>query len=268
MVLADSRIKELIDSGVLENANLNNVGPVSYDLTTRAFYTNVGEQSSVTLMPGDSVYVASKEIIHLPHNLVARVLLKNSRMRQGLTLDAPLYFPGHATVVYFRVTNISSNELTLGTSRDIAQLTFEDVEGEVEKPYEGTFSDEFEFKGLAGYKDVYAGEIHQIEQQKEEIAAIEKRMYANVLALMAIFAAIFSLVNVNMQTLTANSAIAMVIVVNLATVGSFAFLAGIIAFILRQEKKSSWLFLWFIAAVLVAVAIVVAGTMVGAVNAA
>lgn len=101
MVLADSRIKELIYSGVLDNADLSKVGPVSYDLTTRAFYTNDGEQASVTLLPGDSVYVASKEAIHLPDNLVARVLLKNSRMRQGLSLDAPLYFPGHSTVGFF-----------------------------------------------------------------------------------------------------------------------------------------------------------------------
>lgn len=268
MVLADSRIKELIDSGVLDGAVAGKVGPVSYDLTTRAFYTNSGEQTSVNLMPGDSVYVASKETIHLPSNLVARVLLKNSRMRQGLTLDAPLYFPGHATVVYFRVTNISSNELTLGLAHGIAQLTFEDVEGVVEKPYEGAFSDEFEFKGLASYKDVYSGEIRQIEKQKDEIAGIEKRMYANVLALMAIFAAIFSLVNINMQTLAANSAPAMVVVVNLATVGSFAFLAGIIAFIVRQGKKSAWISLWVIAAILVIAAIAVAVITVGASQAA
>lgn len=166
------------------------------------------------------------------------------------------------------MTNISSNELTLGLSRDIAQLTFEDVAGTVDNPYEGAFSDEFEFKGLASYMDLYAGEIRHMEKQKDEIVGIEKRMYGNVLALMAIFAAIFSLVNINMQMLAVNSAIAMVIVVNLVTVGSFAFLAGIISFILRQEKKSAWLFLWLIAAALIAVAIVVAGTMVGAVNAA
>lgn len=258
MVLADSRIKELIDSGVLEHASEEKVGPVSYDLTTRAFYTSDGEQASVALMPGDSVYVASKEAIHLPNNLVARVLLKNSRMRQGLTLDAPLYFPGHATVVYYRVTNISSNEITLGLSRGIAQLTFEDVGGTVEKPYDGAYANEFEFKGLAGYKDVYSDEIRQMKKQKDEIAGIEKRMYANVLALMAIFAAIFSLVNINMQTLAAYSAPAMVVIVNLATVGSFAFLAGVIAFIVRQERKSAWVVLWVVAALFVAAAIAVA----------
>lgn len=258
MVLADSRIKELIDSGVLDHAAFDKVGPVSYDLSTDGFYTRDGKVLHVALKPGDSVFVATREVIHLPDNFVARVLIKNSRLRQGLTLDAPLYFPGHETVVYFRVTNISSDEISLSTSRSIAQLTFEEVEGDVEHPYDGAFSNEFEFRGLADYQDIYASEIRRIEKEKDEIKEVEKRMYGNVLALMAIFAAIFSLVNVNMQLLAANSLPVMVVVVNLATVGSFAFLAGIIAFVLRQEKRSAWLGLWGIAALLLVGAIAIA----------
>lgn len=34
MLLSDEKIKALIKSGALENANEGNVGPVSYDLTT------------------------------------------------------------------------------------------------------------------------------------------------------------------------------------------------------------------------------------------
>ena len=49
---------------------------------------------------------STSELIHLPSTLVARVMLRNSRIRQGLSLDAPLYFPGHSTRVFFRVTNI------------------------------------------------------------------------------------------------------------------------------------------------------------------
>lgn len=83
-------------------------------------------------------------------------------------------------------------------------------------------------------------------------------MYGNVLALMAIFAAIFSLVNINMQMLAAGSLAVMVVVVNLATIGSFAFLAGIIALVLRQDKRSVWPVLWGAAAVLVIVAAAIA----------
>lgn len=101
-------------------------------------------------------------------------------------------------MVFFRVTNVSSDEISLSPARPIAQLTFEEVSGEVERPYHGAFSNEFEFKGFAGYKDIYAAETRRIEEKKDEVAGIEKRMYGNVLALMAIFAAIFSLVNINM----------------------------------------------------------------------
>ena len=118
-------------------------------------------------MPGDSVFVATKESIHLPKNLVARVLIKNSRLRQGFTLDAPLYFPGHETVVYFRVTNVSSDEISLSPARPIAQLTFEEVSGEVEHPYQGAFSNEFEFKGLAA---AVAADLAQTNGDLEPLA--------------------------------------------------------------------------------------------------
>lgn len=36
---------------------------------------------------------STSELIHLPSTLVARVMLRNFRIRQGLSLDAPLYFP-------------------------------------------------------------------------------------------------------------------------------------------------------------------------------
>ena len=45
--------------------------------------------------------------------------------------------------------------------------------------------------------------------------------------------------NINVQLLMANESAVMVIVANLVTVGSFAFLAGVIAFVLRQEKKTA-----------------------------
>ena len=39
MLLSDSKIRELISSGVLTETRSENLGPVSYDLTTRAFHT-------------------------------------------------------------------------------------------------------------------------------------------------------------------------------------------------------------------------------------
>lgn len=192
-MLSDTKIKELIASKVLDNADESHLGPVSYDLQVDAFYSEDGKIDSVTLMPSDSVFVASVESIHLPNNLSARVGLRNSRIRQGLTLDAPVYFPGHNTVVYFRVTNVSSEAIRLDTSKGIAQIYFEEVSGEVEKPYEGAFSAEFNYRGLANYSAVYADDIKKFKEKKSEIEGIESRIYSNVLTLFTVFAAIFTL---------------------------------------------------------------------------
>ena len=123
-----AKIRELISSGVLTETRSENLGPVSYDLTTRAFHTRERQSlEKVTLSPGDSTYVSTVEVIKLPENIAARVLLRNSRIRQGLSLDAPLYFPGHHTRVFFRVTNMSSDQITLSTSDGIAQLVLKQL---------------------------------------------------------------------------------------------------------------------------------------------
>lgn len=161
MPLSDEKIKALVKSGVLKNATDDRIGPVSYDLRTDCFYIDESKCLSVRLAPGDSAYVAAKESVSLPNDLTARVILRNSRMRQGLTLDAPLYFPGHATVLYFRVTNISGDIIALSTSSDIAQVIFEWVDGTVEHPYEGAFAGEFDYRGMGTYSDVYRADMER-----------------------------------------------------------------------------------------------------------
>ena len=148
MYLSDTKIQELIDSKVLLNADASNIGQVTYDLRTDGFYINENKQSEVELGPGDSTFVSCVECIALPNDLTASVLLRNSRIRQGLSLDAPLYFPGHGTRLFYRVTNVSGNTITLDKSKGIAQVAFQHVDGMVANPYHGAFSDELNFNGL------------------------------------------------------------------------------------------------------------------------
>lgn len=160
MLLNDGRIRKLISIGVLDTAGREKpIGPLSYDLTTRAFYDTDGEHDKYTLNPGESVFVGSDEIISLPDNLAGRVLLKNSRIREGLSMDAPLYFPGHKTRVYFRVTNVTANRISLDTAHDLASIAFEELSAPAEAPYRGAFVDEFDFRHMASYKEIYEAEI-------------------------------------------------------------------------------------------------------------
>ena len=179
--------------------------PVSYDLSVEAFYTTEGKSPPALLNPGESVFVASREIIRLHNNLTAKAPLKNSRIRQVLSLKAPLYLSCHETVVYFRITNVSANIIEFDTSLGIARIIFEPIEGTVERPYNGTFDKEFIFRGMVDYNDIYKRAIRKIDTKTTEILGIEKRMHANVPTLLVIFAAIFSLVNINIQALSASS---------------------------------------------------------------
>ena len=249
MLLSDAKIRELINNNVLQNANEHNIGPVSYDLTTKSFHSKDSEKSYANLMPGDSIFVSSEEVIDLPSDLAARVSLRNSRIRQGLTLDAPLYFPGHKTRVFFRVTNISSDEIKLNTTKGIAQLSFETISGTVEKPYHGAFSDEFDYSGMGNYTDIYKSEMEEIDRREDSLKKMESRIYERVIALFAIFAAIFTLVNINAGSLIGNASGITIATVNLSIIGGFSALVGLIAIALKAEGIASKIILFAIAIV-------------------
>lgn len=249
MLLSDAKIRELINNNALQNANEHNIGPVSYDLTTKSFHSKDSEKSYADLMPGDSIFVSSEEVIDLPSDLAARVSLRNSRIRQGLTLDAPLYFPGHKTRVFFRVTNISSDEIKLNTTKGIAQLSFETISGTVEKPYHGAFSDEFDYSGMGNYTDIYKSEMEEIDRREDSLKKMESRIYERVIALFAIFAAIFTLVNINAGSLIGNASGITIATVNLSIIGGFSALVGLIAIALKAEGIASKIILFAIAIV-------------------
>lgn len=232
MLASKQTIQKLIESGVIEGAKAESVGPVSYDLTTKAFFIDADSYSkgveSTVLKPGDSTFVASEEVISLPADYACRVLLKNSRIRQGLRLDAPLYFPGHKTRVYFRVTNVSSAEIALTKDPGLAQITFEQLDAATELTYQGTFNDEISFRGMGDYESLYEKDIKKIQKTTEDFGEIEKRIYGKVMAIMAIIAAVFTLVNVNIK-LASDADVLRIVAINLATVGSFSLLAGLIS---------------------------------------
>jgi|GEM_PF-395437 len=236
MILSDGSIKRLIDEGVLADAEYGAIGPVSYDLRTASFNRDGSSMDEVSLMPGDSVFVSSVESIHLPNDIAARVMLRNSRIRQGLTLDAPLYFPGHETTIFFRVTNVSASEIHLDTKKGIAQVSFETVDHSVDMPYSGTFNKEFDFRNLADYTDVYSSELREIEDKKDEIKGLETRIYGNVMALLAVIAAVFTLVNVNAGIVSGGVDASDVVVSNLMVVGGFSILSFIIKDVIANKS--------------------------------
>ena len=253
-MLADKDLQQLILSNVLTEADPQRVGPVSYDLRNYSFYSDGEERKSIVLGPGESVFVGSVEGISLPKDMTAEVRLKNSRIRQGLALAAPLYFPGHTTRVFFRVTNITADEIALETGHDIAQIMFYRLDRPADVEYSGTFDNEFDFIGLGTYRDVYGSETRKIKRESENLANMEQRIYGNVIAIMGVFIAIFSLANLDLSWLAAQVSVSNLIVLNLSIVGGMAALVGLIAALLGTRGHRA--VPWILAAVSFATAIV------------
>lgn len=236
MILADKQIMERKDE-LISPFDSSRVQNICYDLTTARFQSSPEDVTdSRTLAPGDSVFVTTHEKIKLPNNMIGVVNLRNSRIRQGLELSAPVYQPGHETLVFFRITNISHKAILLDCKTGIASIMFIELSEDVDKPYTGTFQKEFDFKGMGAYTTSLSKQMTNIEEKVNDIKSIEKDIYGNILALMAIFVAIFSLVNVNVSLVAQSVTEKMLLTLNFATVTSVGFLIAVINTVLPSGK--------------------------------
>ena len=127
MILVDKEIKQRGKDIVIEGYDENNVNSVSYDVTLECIITNDAEKESYILQPGETIFVRTKEMIHMPDDLMGRIGEKNSKMRLGIQVSGPHYFPGHKTYMFLRVSNISPNRIKLDKGDKIAQIFFEQL---------------------------------------------------------------------------------------------------------------------------------------------
>lgn len=228
MFLADKQIKE-IGPKVITPFDESKVGAISYDLTAKSFYSDVDRgENEYTLEPFCSVFVESEEEITLPNNMLGMINLRNSRLRQGLSLESPVYQPGHKTPVFFRVTNTTASRITLKKGDGLASIMISVLSSDVEIPYSGTFQNESQYKGMGDYHDVYSKSIKNFDKKFEDVKNVEKSIYSNVLAIMAIFVAAFSILNVNVTLCQSAIPIENLVIFNLCTIGAIAFLVAMI----------------------------------------
>lgn len=250
MILVDKDILNLVHSKklIVQNFNKNNLGGVSYDLTLdKIVGLGDNETDQVTeyeLSPGEAVFIKTQEMLHIPEKILGRIAQKNSRMRMGLYVDGPHYHPGHKTFAYLRVQNLSSNCITIKRDDKIAQIFFEELNGVPNQLYGETndaFADEIDFKGLSSYKSEYKKHIKKIEKVKENIEEKETQIYANVLTLMGIIAAVFSLVTINFEAFSnATIDLKFILLMNLSLVFSISVFFGLLYIITRKHK--GWVF--------------------------
>lgn len=247
MIYVDNMIRTFLTNGSVRDTeqtaifcgDTSCVTNIGYDLRVGAFYADGKKSDAYALEPGDSVIAESVEIIHFDNDTCGKLNIKNSRLRMGLMIDSPVYQPGHTTRIYFRITNLSNDTVNLTSGSSYTMLMFEQLSQTPDEPYKGTFSDEFSFRGLAGYHDVYGTQIKHIERKRHDLKSMEKSIYSNVITIITVFIAIFSLLNINFGLADQSAEAPVVLVYNLSTLGAVSFLSVLLHQLLGTGSKRS-----------------------------
>lgn len=246
MYLVDKQIEDLVNLGKIKNVSLQSIDSVSFDLHINKFMTDNGEELSKELDPGETVIVECTEEIELPENLIGSVIQKNSRLRSGLVVNAPVYRPGHNTKVYISVTNNSAHIIELVSEQAIAAMMLNQLENTPKKTYAGTFQNEVKYKGLGNYKDVWEKHFKKANDKYETVKDLEKGIYGTVITLMTIFIAIFSLINFEITYISDfATGFAGLLMYNLVFIGGASLLVCLINCILptKNTKHKGLLFI-------------------------
>lgn len=201
MILVDKNIKGRNTEIFVEGYEEKSVNAISYDLHVKEIVGNKESLNSYVLKPGEIIFIKTIEKIHMPDDLMGRIGEKNSRMRQGLCVSGPHYYPGHETYLYLRVQNISAGTIKVKEKDAIAQIFFEELNEIPEQTYANqpgaAFNNENEYLGLAKYKDEYEERMERIKDASQDLDEKINHIYANILTLMGIFVSVFSLIMVN-----------------------------------------------------------------------
>ncbi|MDY3909036.1 MAG: hypothetical protein SOZ48_04820 [Eubacterium sp.] len=251
MILVDKELREYGEDIFVRGYDEKNINAVSYDVTIHSIITDESEVDSYILDPNETIFIKTKEMIHVPDDLLGRIGEKNSKMRLGLQVSGPHYFPGHKTFMFLRVRNISPNRIKIENGEKIAQIFFEKLSDVPDKTYpmqEGaSFNYEEKYRGIAGYKDEYNKKIIRIENAKEELEEKESKIYANIMTLMGIFVSIFSLIMVNFTNLTKrNMDIKFLAGINISLAIVIVLFLGLILIFLNKSKNRKFLIGYFI----------------------
>ena len=262
MILVDREIKQRGKDIVIEGYDENNVNSVSYDVTLECIITNDAEKESYILQPGETIFVRTREMIHMPDDLMGRIGEKNSKMRLGIQVSGPHYFPGHKTYMFLRVSNISPNRIKLDKGDKIAQIFFEQLEEVPQKTYNlqenASFNNEEKYRGFAGYQDEYERKILKIEQQKEELEEKESKMYANIMTIMGVFVAVFSMIMVNFTNVNAGiTNLKFLIMLNISLGIVVVLFVGLMLIFLNKAKSKNFLVAYIILMLILVIALLI-----------
>lgn len=252
MFLSDKELRDAVmDQHIIHDASDDRIANIAYDILIDRIFplgTNDGKVTSskieYDLKPHETVFISSKETLNLPANFFATVIPRNSCIRQGLDIVAPVYQPGHKSKFFIRVTNISDDIIILKKNSSVASVMLYRLNSNVCTPYDGIYSNEFDYKGVGHFHSIPIPSTRKLEKKIESIRDLEKSIYGTVITIMTVFISIFSLINLNSSFLGECTTIKALISYNLVTVGSIFALVGLTVGILipraDEERKRAF----------------------------
>lgn len=249
MVLVDKEIKARSSEIFKKNYHERYVQPISYDIHIDEIISENGNVTAFNLQPHEVVMIRCQEEVHVPNDLIIRIENKNSIIRLGLTITAPVYHPGHTTPIYLRVENVSGNEITIDKDMSIAQMMFEKLFDVPEQTYNqktnASFNDEEQYRGLGKYSEVLEKKRHKIEKERENLENKEASIYANILTMMGIFVSIFSLITVNFSSINeSNFNKDFILTMNLSLGIVITLFMGLILFFINKYKNKNAVYIF------------------------
>lgn len=252
MILTDRDIRSRAAEIIVTGYNEENVNPASYDVTVGGIVCDHGLAEEYELQPEEMIFIKTAEEIHMPSDLLGRIGEKNSRMREGLWVSGPHYFPGHQTFMFLRVKNVSGNVIALEKGQKIAQIYFEELKGKPDKDYsqreDASFNNEKDYRGLGKYQTEYSRQIRKVRDITEDLDKTQGRIYANILTLMGLFVSIFSLIMVNFSQINSGNAMDrnMLLTINLSLGFVISLFMGLILLLVNRGNRKWPVVIWMV----------------------
>lgn len=145
----------------------------------------------------------------------------------------------------------------------IAQIIFEQLESVPEKAYDeqedASFNDEYQYRGLANYRDEYEARTEELKKANESLEEKENHIYANILTFMGIFVSIFSLIMVNFSKITKGTLTkGFIVPMNLSLGVVIALFMGLILIFLNKAKSKGFLIAYIVILIILIIMLLVA----------
>ena len=97
---------------------------------------------------------------------------------------------------------------------------------------------------MADYTSQYADQIKSLDGKINNLKSLEKSIYGNVVTILTIFIAIFTILNVNISLAETAATAKAFLIYNLATLGAISFLGVLMEELIHREgQRKHWLWL-------------------------